>query len=594
MAGRQLVLWFDNFVRPHYTHNPVRQGRMHLNATAVAVLDVGRTLPVCDGLPPLPQLFVRGRNAVRDVCHYQWDFMDLWRQVLVVDLTERDFRVPLDLLRESVQRSSWWPLAVSDRSVQNNDSLVELLEMCEVVRTQTGRPTMPLLVDINLWYRMVKMVYARNMQRWDVRHFLKGLPVLYGVWHPYKYTISMVYRQFFAFFVFLREGTVPVTWKGSSKVDIRAVELFLAALLTVPRAKRQALQHTIGRAAVLMERSAEKIVTLERKVTAAKSALAQATGRYDRVMRGDRRRTRHFAPYPSRQQRQSEDARLSTLENELQLQYEDLQRKKDEKNRLVALSFLLEQYAPACLCLGVLMRDCTWKHLGPDSGVNAKTVFMAALVMLLHLCERPHLVEYVRSLSIALTMWRSWNEACPGKCYSEERCEALLSRLGARCRSYPSFVTAEGVEDLFLGLVDPPAEDLVLLRSHRPTRELVDAVHRNLDVVIRTGAQAITCVPWTDTGLVFATGEWPANAFLPRSLSDALDPGELQDMFNYHRRVVLSGNVAVTELAKEQLDRFVGSLSLRATQIREQAIESELARLPLPDRYRQRTSRGHG
>ena len=43
-VGRQLVLWFDNFVRSRSPHNPMRQGRVHLNATAMAVMHVGAQL----------------------------------------------------------------------------------------------------------------------------------------------------------------------------------------------------------------------------------------------------------------------------------------------------------------------------------------------------------------------------------------------------------------------------------------------------------------------------------------------------------------------------------------------------------------------
>ena len=57
-------------------------------------------------------------------------------------------------------------------------------------------PPLPLLVDENIAYRIQKLCYAEPMQRWDVRGALQQLPVLYGVWHPYKYVLTLVHRRF--------------------------------------------------------------------------------------------------------------------------------------------------------------------------------------------------------------------------------------------------------------------------------------------------------------------------------------------------------------------------------------------------------------
>jgi hypothetical protein len=56
-------------------------------------------------------------------------------------------------------------------------------------------------------------------------------------------------------------------------------------------------------------------------------------------------------------------------------------------------------------------------------------------------------------------------------------------------------VSALDVEDLFLALVSPSGSEAVLLRSHRPTADLVNAVRLNLAKVIASGGSVIRFVP---------------------------------------------------------------------------------------------------
>ncbi len=96
---------------------------------------------------------------------------------------------------------------------------------------------------------------------------------------------------------------------------------------------------------------------------------------------------------------------------------------------------------------------------------------MAALLMLMRLCEKEHTVEYMRTICMALVAWRAylglvtppgvtfpkkkklawrqWNDTCPGVCYSEE------PRLDTVCSQYPRHVESSAVEDLFLAFMGP-------------------------------------------------------------------------------------------------------------------------------------------
>ncbi len=158
------------------------------------------------------------------------------------------FGFPLDVMRGRVRRVRWLPLALSGTTVQQNPNLIDLLEFVKNARLQSGK-MVPLSVDLDhRWYRLVKMVYGRNMVSWNMRQTLRATPLLYGVWHPYKYVLTLVYREFHSFFIYLKEGTVADTFQTGTQIDVRAVELFIGALLAVTRAEWQLLQAAVRRA----------------------------------------------------------------------------------------------------------------------------------------------------------------------------------------------------------------------------------------------------------------------------------------------------------------------------------------------------------
>ena len=49
------------------------------------------------------------------------------------------------------------------------------------------RSDIPILVDINVHYRMLKLLYTHNHFQLDFHCYLANLLILFGVWHTYKH-----------------------------------------------------------------------------------------------------------------------------------------------------------------------------------------------------------------------------------------------------------------------------------------------------------------------------------------------------------------------------------------------------------------------
>ena len=205
MEGVSVVMWFDNFYKPKYMANPNRENSS-LNATVMAVLHT-TALPLFPGLPPLAELVRRSRVAADAVCALHASLVDTVHTIQHLHLTRDRFRLPLDVVRYDVKSLQWTPFLVTDDQVGTQAQLCTTLRTCrDVLQTGNVRRPMPLLVDENIAYRVWKMAYCRLTTQWDVHAFTKDLPLLYGVWHPYKHVLELVYRRFLPLFAYLQKG----------------------------------------------------------------------------------------------------------------------------------------------------------------------------------------------------------------------------------------------------------------------------------------------------------------------------------------------------------------------------------------------------
>ena len=92
--------------------------------------------------------------------------------------------------------------AVSKEKVTRGVGLLKLLHFMKDTAQQTNR-VLPLLVDGNIHYRILKLLHGANNQQWNMRGYLLYVPIVYGVWHAYKFVVT----QFFP--VFLPVLTYP-------------------------------------------------------------------------------------------------------------------------------------------------------------------------------------------------------------------------------------------------------------------------------------------------------------------------------------------------------------------------------------------------
>jgi hypothetical protein len=138
---------------------------------------------------------------------------------------------------------------LSEWTVSSNDDLLHILEMAGQFQERTSL-TMPLMVDENIHYRILRMLYGRPFIGYDVHHHLSSMPLLFGIWHAYKHTLLVVFRVFFPVLGLLEvDGLQPRTGECTTQRKVEFLERMYAALIlatptVMPRldAKVQALR----------------------------------------------------------------------------------------------------------------------------------------------------------------------------------------------------------------------------------------------------------------------------------------------------------------------------------------------------------------
>ena len=228
---QQITLWFDNYHRYINGVDPHSPDKT-LNVTVVGVLHTTE-LPQYHFLPRL--------DAVAQRIPVVVDYLVCCGGSLLQRSTVPDgpilrtwVRAPLDYARNAVVSLKWRAFLLSHSKCGSHVELLEFVRGLECLQVKAG---------------------GASYARWHVDQFLLGHPLLYGVWHPYKYSVEINYKAFAPIIKFVEQGgdlkagaVVPM------KVKLRHMEKTIVGLFLATSANEARLNTTTH---VLMSNLAE-------------------------------------------------------------------------------------------------------------------------------------------------------------------------------------------------------------------------------------------------------------------------------------------------------------------------------------------------
>lgn len=236
---QQMVVWVDNHNKSRCVVNP-DIGYTVTNVTVYATLGMTRSIPPAPAWPRADHLPVRCRLvAMQHRGHYltlkQW--VDNFTQNFTDPST---IRAPLDKQRPPATRLPWRPYHMSDCPVQTQVGLLGTLGFLLQEQQRAGT-TLPVLCDMNIHYRIVRMLYGEGWVEWDTGAAFQRIPPIYGLWHLYKYCVDRVWERFYPYMVYFQKGTVSDGSTHLASPKLRTMELLMVALLRVALPSRSIL-----------------------------------------------------------------------------------------------------------------------------------------------------------------------------------------------------------------------------------------------------------------------------------------------------------------------------------------------------------------
>ena len=141
----------------------------------------------------------------------------------------KDIHAPLNCRRTSLRTLQWKPFFVVDVTTRLQSDFVALVHSLVEVKQHSNK-VLPILVDENIHYRLCKMMYSKSYAQYNLALFLCLCPVLYAVWHPYKYAITVCSKRFFRLFVGLTQGRLP----SGMEVYPHPKFIYIERLMTAP------------------------------------------------------------------------------------------------------------------------------------------------------------------------------------------------------------------------------------------------------------------------------------------------------------------------------------------------------------------------
>ena len=196
------VLWIDSWYQAQYTTHTEESDRSQ-NCTAMAVLQLKQRPMYWAGNPAIEDLAAHITTVARALQQRQRRICQILRDMGYVDGCVPDtgnVMAPLDVRRDTtaVQAPVLRPFALSIEKVTCVVSLLNLMQFEKNTAQQTTR-VLPLLVDKNIHYRILKLLSGAKNQRWNMRACLRYVPVVYSVWHAYKFVVTETFWCFALF-----------------------------------------------------------------------------------------------------------------------------------------------------------------------------------------------------------------------------------------------------------------------------------------------------------------------------------------------------------------------------------------------------------
>ena len=228
---KQVVVWLDNWFRKRFGTDP-RQHDMCLNVSVLAVLHID-PIAMFPGHVSLNHMVQLIPTLAKQLAQYAARIVSGVALVNDDDLEVSWIRVPLDVHRTGMRSLQWTPFQLTEYSVGAQRELLLILVELEELQKQT-RKALPLLVDMDIHYKTMKLMYGASLAEYNVAARFSLTPVLFGIYRwPNAHTLQKVSRL----------ASIPVVWFRTLK---KTLVLGLGVADATPRVRMGAWKRWVN------------------------------------------------------------------------------------------------------------------------------------------------------------------------------------------------------------------------------------------------------------------------------------------------------------------------------------------------------------
>jgi hypothetical protein len=262
------VVWMDNYNRQRSSKNPGVRRNQSINGTAIAKLPIKVGANPWTSQPSIKDMFLKVDATASGIVSMQKTFINSVRDLELLGMSYDDVRVPCDVRRRGVTSAGWIPHDVREGNIGSLEGLVMALTLAKQQQQRRG-VTQPLLSDVNIFYRTLKLMYGVTFSEHNVRGVMDKVPLLFGVWHAYAHCVKRCYAVFKSFWASLEYKEMlgqPDKTEVYSYPKLVTLEHLLVAMFLARAEIKKRLEDTLAKnnADVLVCRTKWQLVMLHR------------------------------------------------------------------------------------------------------------------------------------------------------------------------------------------------------------------------------------------------------------------------------------------------------------------------------------------
>jgi hypothetical protein len=248
-ASLGAMIWMDNFNKFRYARNVNEERDRCINGTVFAVLPLkSNDEDLWPGWQPLSTMMRNMSNAATQVMQAISSFGNEVRTLKQRPLTFDQVRVPCDVRRRGARNLGWTPWSVNGENVGSTTGMLSSVEYIMNMQRRSGK-LMPILVDVNVYYRILKLLYHKDVISLNVRGAFRGHPLVFGLWHAYAHCVKrtfVIFKNLWAALEYPGFLRYPDTTSVYLKPRLDALEQMVTAMYLVHSERRVEMKSTVS------------------------------------------------------------------------------------------------------------------------------------------------------------------------------------------------------------------------------------------------------------------------------------------------------------------------------------------------------------